>query len=160
MNALKCNSIDITESVATKLDLAYQRVDDNEISIVLMGEKTDYELTVILKADYEIIYFSCDLDIVAPADKYALITEAIVKVNERIWVGHFDLITNNNRIVYSLTIPFISSFLVDESIMESIMELISDECDKFSHYFLMILETSDFSDFAISTLFLDSAGEA
>lgn len=30
----------------------------------------------------------------------------------------------------------------------------------FSHYFLMILETSDFSDFAISTLFLDSAGEA
>lgn len=135
MNALKCNSIDITESVATKLDLAYQRVDDNEISIVLMGEKTDYELTVILQADYEIIYFSCDLDIVALADKYALITEAIVKVNERIWVGHFDLITNNNRIVYSLTIPFISSFLVDESIIELIMKLISDECDKFFSLF-------------------------
>lgn len=160
MNILKCDLIDITESAVAKLDLIYQRIDDDELSVVLMGEKLDYELAVILKSDYDIIYFSCDLNIETPQDKYALITEAIVKANERIWIGHFDLITNNNKIVYSLTIPFISAFLMDESIVESIMQLIADECDKFSQYFLILLEAGEFSDFSVSTLFLESVGEA
>ena len=93
-------------------------------------------------------------------EKYSMITDAIVKANERIWIGHFDLISIDNRIVYSLTIPFVSSLLADENVIESIMQLIMDECDRFYHYFSMIIESNDSLDFPISSLFLESAGEA
>ncbi|MDR2645698.1 MAG: YbjN domain-containing protein [Holosporaceae bacterium] len=154
------NPIDITETLATKMDLNFSRIDDNEISVQLKSKNPEYILSVIFKSDYEIIYFSCDMNLHVKKEKYVVITDAIVKANERIWVGHFDLISFDNRIVYSLTIPFVSSFLADEGVMESIMQLITDECDRFYHYFSLILESKDSSDFPISSLFLESAGEA
>ncbi|MDR0580696.1 MAG: YbjN domain-containing protein [Holosporaceae bacterium] len=154
------NPIDITETLAAKMDLNFNRIDDNEISVQLKRKNPEYILSVIFKSDYEIIYFSCDMNLYIKKEKYAVITDAIVKANERIWVGHFDLISVDNRIVYSLTIPFVSSFLADEGVIESIMRLITDECDRFYHYFSLILESKDSLDFSISNLFLESAGEA
>jgi hypothetical protein len=157
---LDTNPIDITETLATKKDLNFSRIDDNEISIQLKNKNPEYILSVIFKSDYEIIYFSCDMNLYAKKEKYESITDAIVKANERIWIGHFDLISVDNRIVYSLTIPFVSSFLADEKIIESIMQLIRDECDRFYHYFSLIIESTDPLAFSISNLFLESAGEA
>jgi hypothetical protein len=157
---LGINPIDITETLAAKMDLNFSRIDDNEISIQLKSKSPEYILSVIFKSDYEIIYFSCDMNLHVRKEKYSAITDAIVKANERIWVGHFDLISIDNRIVYSLTIPFVSSFLADEGVMESIMQLITDECDRFYYYFSMIIESKESVDFHISSLFLEPAGEA
>jgi hypothetical protein len=157
---LDTNPIDITETLAAKMDLNFSRVDDNEISIQLKNKNPEYILSVIFKSDYEIIYFSCDMNLYVRKEKYSAITDAIVKANERIWVGHFDLISIDNRIVYSLTIPFVSSFLADEGVMESIMQLVMDECDRFYHYFSIIIESKEASDLPLSNLFLETAGEA
>ena len=156
------NFIDVTESLATKLELSYSRIDDDEISIDLVGEKSTYELTVMLRQDYEIIYFSCDLDLRAGKEKHASIANAIVRANERIWVGHFDLLSASNCVAYTFTVPFMYSFLADELVVESIIDLITVECDRFYHYFLMILENEwpPDTDFSLDALFLEAVGEA
>lgn len=154
------NLIDVTERLATRMDLSYSRIDDNEISITLHGDKSKYDLTVMLQQDYELIYFSSDLDIKISDDKYMTIIEAIVKANERIWIGHFDYVSADNRIMYSLAIPFISSFSEDESIIESTIDIIVTECDRFYHYFLLAMENGKLADVSLNTLFLESVGEA
>lgn len=152
--------IDLTESLANKLNLNSSRIDDNEISIILRGDKSDYNLTVILKQEYEMIYFSCELDIKVTKDTYNVMIDAIVKANERIWIGHFDLLSAENEIVYSVTIPFISSFLADELIIESTIRMIIEECDRFYHYFLMISKGDILCDTSIDTMFMEAVGEA
>lgn len=154
------NLIDLTESLADRMNLSHNRIDDNEISVVLHGGKADYDLTVMLKQEYDIIYFSCDIDIPVTEEKYNNIIDAIVKANERIWIGHFDFISIDNRIVYSITIPFVSSFLMDELIIESTIKLILDECDRFYHYFLMIMSDGNLPESTIDALFLEAVGEA
>ncbi|MDR0632454.1 MAG: YbjN domain-containing protein [Holosporaceae bacterium] len=157
---LNINPIDVTETFATKMNLHFSRIDDNEISIQLKDEKPEYILSVIFKSDYEIIYFSCDMNLRVPKEKYFAITDALVKANERIWVGHFDLISIGNRIVYSLTIPFVSSFSADEEVIESIIQLVKDECNQFYHYFSMIIENKKLPTLPSNAIFLESAGEA
>jgi hypothetical protein len=142
------------------MDLNFSRIDDNEISVQLANENPEYILSVIFKEDYEIIYFSCDMNLCSTKEKRLAVADAIAKANERIWAGHFDLISIGNRIVYSLTIPFASSFVVDEGVMESIIQLISDECNRFYHYFSMIIESKDPPDFSTNALYLETAGEA
>jgi hypothetical protein len=142
------------------MNLNFNRIDDNEISVQLTNENPEYILSVILKTEYDIVYFSCDMNLFVTKEKHFAITDAIAKANERIWVGHFDLISLGNRIVYSLTIPFMSSFLADEEVIESIIQLITDECNRFYYYFHMIIENCDMQNFSINTLFLESAGEA
>ncbi|MDR0556093.1 MAG: YbjN domain-containing protein [Holosporaceae bacterium] len=157
---LNVNPIDITEILATKKNLYFNRVDDNEISILLKSEKPEYVLSVIFRSDYEIIHFSCDVNLRVPKKKRLVVTDAIVKANERIWVGHFDLISADNCIVYSFTIPFVSSFSVDEDTIESIIQLVKDECNRFYCYFSMIIENRGLSEASLNSLFLEISGEA
>jgi hypothetical protein len=130
--------------------------------VQLKNKKLQYILSVILMSEYEMVYFSCDINLFVNKKKRALITEAIVEVNERMWIGHFDLISTGNRIVYSLTIPFVSSFMAmaNESMIESIIQLITEECNRFYNYFAMIIENDKPLNLPINTLLLESAGEA
>lgn len=112
------NVIDIAEKVLKDMDLHYSRIDNNELLVSL---SPNYNLSVLLKPEYELLHFSNDLDLTCPKSKIALIEDSIVKANERIWLGHFDLISSENRLVYSLSLPFISSFLLDEDVFESII---------------------------------------
>jgi hypothetical protein len=159
-NELGHNLIDITEEFATKFDLSYNRIDNDEIYLLLHGNKAEYNLTVMLKPEYDVAYFSCDLDIETSSKKYLSATEAVVKANERIWIGHFDIVSDVNRIVYTMTIPFISSFLADEMIIESTIGMIIGECDRFYYYFLVTVSRSKIPGLSIDSLLLESAGEA
>jgi hypothetical protein len=100
------------------------------------------------------------MNLVVPQNKRLAITDAMAKANERIWVGHFDLLSTNGRIVYSLSIPFVSSFLIDEEIVESIVQLVTDECNRFYHYFALTIESKKDPQLTFNALFLETVGEA
>lgn len=161
VDKLSSNLIDVTELLAGKLNFVCSRIDDNGISVILHGEKSDYNLTVILKPDYEILYFSCDLSIHISDSAYNIITDAIVKANERIWIGHFDILSEDHDIVFSVTIPFISSIITDELIIESTLKIIINECDRFYNYFLMLSKNdASCNDMSIDEMFMEPLGEA
>ncbi|MBO4405326.1 MAG: YbjN domain-containing protein [Alphaproteobacteria bacterium] len=151
------NIIDIAEETFEKLDYNFSRVDENELAVSL---PPNYSLSVFLKPEYDILHFSNDLDLICPDERLAVIEDSIIKANERIWLGHFDLISTDNRLVYSLSFPFAHSFLFDEDNFESLIDLICEESDRFYHYFKMLLSDKQIPNFSISTLFQESVGEA
>ena len=150
----------MAEVFATKKDLRFNRIDDNEITLQLRNDESEYNLFVALKQEHEMLCFSCDMNLSVPQKRYSKVADAIIKANEAIWVGHFDITSYRRNIVYSLTIPFISSFSVEEDTIESIVHLITAECDRFYYYFAMVIANQKLPDFAISALCLESAGEA
>lgn len=151
------NIISIAEKVLRNMDLNYSRVDENELIVSL---PPSYNLSILLKPEYEMLHFSNDLDLVCSSSKLAIIEDSIIKANERIWLGHFDLISSTNRLVYSLSLPFVYSFLFDEDTFESLINSICDESDRFYHYFKMVLSNKEIPNFSVSSLFQESVGEA
>lgn len=149
--------IDLIENFCKDSDLTFCRTDENELQVSL---SSNYDLSVFLKPEYEILHFSNDMGLVCPKSRLAVMEDSIIKANERIWTGHFDLISSDSRIVYSLTLPFVYSFFLDESSVESIFDLIRDESDRFYDYFKMILTNKQIKDFSISSLFQEAVGEA
>ncbi len=161
-NSLNTNAIDSVEVVATKLGMRFYRPGDNEISLLLASEKSEYHLLIELRQDvYEALYFSCDMNIDVPKENYQAAAIAVVKANEHSWLGHFDLISTDCQIMYSLTIPFASAFNFDELNTESILNIILDECDRFRQYFTIAMDDKGgMSDLSINTLFFEALGEA
>ena len=151
------NIIDVAEQTFERLDYRFSRIDENELAVSL---SSNYNLSVLLKPEYDILHFSNDLDLVCPDDRLAVIEDSIVKANERIWLGHFDLISIDSRIVFSLSFPFAHSFLFDEENIESLVDLILEESDRFYHYFKMLLSDKQIPNFSIGTLFQEAVGEA
>ncbi len=151
------NILDIAEEVLKAKDLNFSRIDENEMLVTL---SENYHLSILSRPEYELLHFSNDLNLVCPDDKIAAIEDSIIKANERIWVGHFDLLSNGNKIIYSFTIPFIFSFFFDENNFESLIDLVYDESERFYHYFKMIISDKNIPNFSLSSLFQDSIGEA
>ena len=151
------NIIDVAERTFERLDYRFSRIDENELAVSL---SSNYNLSVLLKPEYDILHCSNDLDLVCPDDRLAVIEDSIVKANERIWLGHFDLISIDSRIVFSLSFPFAHSFLFDEENIESLVDLILEESDRFYHYFKMLLSDKQIPNFSIGTLFQEAVGEA
>ncbi len=161
-DSLNTNAIDLVEVVATKLGMRFYRPGDNEISLLLVSEKSQYHLLVELRQEvYEALYFSCDMNIDVPNESYQTAAVAVVKANEHSWLGHFDLISTDCRIMYSLTMPFASSFSFDELNTEALLDIILEECDRFRQYFTIAMNNkSGMSDLSINTLFFEALGEA
>ena len=151
------NVIDIAEETFEKLDYNFSRIDDNELAVSL---SPNYSLSILLKPEHDILHFSNDLDLICPDDRLAVIEDSIVKANERIWLGHFDLISVDNRLVYSLSFPFAHSFLFDQDSFESLIDIICEESDRFYHYFKMLLSDKQIPNFSINSLFQEAVGEA
>lgn len=151
--------IDVAEAVAAKMDMICSR-SDNEFVVQLKNGK--FLLSVFVRSDYDVMHFSCDLKLTVPKAKLNSILKAIAQVNERIWVGHFDLLSADNSIVYSLTIPFMSCFVIDKGLVASIYQAISEECDKFYNYFLTLVHEKNFKngDALLQALFIDTYARA
>lgn len=162
VETLNANAIDLVELAAAKLGFGVYRLNDNEVSLVLSNEKVKYLLFVEVRRNIcEALYFSCDTNIRAPMENYQSAAVAVVKANEHSLLGHFDIISSNYRIVYSLTVPFVSTFNFDELNMEAILSIIQDECDKFRQYFVMTMDNKgEMSDSSINALFFEALGEA
>lgn len=152
---MKPGVIDIVEYVARKLDLNFSRIED-EITIHL--EDARYIMTAIWKPDYDVLYFSCDIGLIVSEDKYLAVADVLAKINERVWIGHFDFLSGHNRIIYSLPIPFISSLLIEEELIESIFQIVTNECSRCYHCFEIVLH--DAAEPNCSALFMDAVGEA
>lgn len=159
-----CSAIDVIELVAIKLGLKFYKASDCEISVVSGTMESGYILLVEWRQDfYEALYFSCDIGLDVSPKNQELITAVIAKANERSWLGHFDLMSSDHRVVYSFTMPFASSFNFDEINVESILKIITDECDRFRQFFEMSMNTDQkegMSDLSINTLFFEALGEA
>ncbi|GHU12087.1 hypothetical protein FACS189449_04980 [Alphaproteobacteria bacterium] len=160
VNYFMLNLIDVTEMLASKLDLSYNRFEDDEITLTLDGRKSAYELTVMLGHGCDVIYFSCDMNLTVPKKRKNAVINAIIKANEQMWIGHFDFISSQDKIFYSISIPFTSSFLADEMIVEATLKAIIGECDRFYHYFLALVNNNMPNNMSIEALFIESAGEA
>ncbi len=151
------NLLDIIENTLKKQDYKYSRLEEGEMDVSI---PPDYNLTILLRNDYNILHFSNDLNIICPEDRLAVVEDSIVKVNERIWLGHFDLLSQDNRIVFSFSLPFADTIVLDEDYIEEILLMICDECDRFYHYFKMVLSDKQIPNFSIGTLFKIAIGEA
>lgn len=151
------NLLDTIEITLKKQDYLFTRFNENEISVSV---DSNYTLSILHRPDYNLLHFSNDLNIICPEDRLAVAEDSIIKANERIWLGHFDLLSTDNRIVFSFTLPFASTIMLDEDYVEYILLTILDESDRFYHYFKMILSDNQIPNFSISTLFKEAVGEA
>lgn len=158
-NAMNIDLIEVAEDVATKMDILCSRT-DNAITLQLKNGK--FILSVAVDSEHDIMVLICDLKLQVPKNRQSTILKAIAQVNERIWVGHFDFVTTRGCIVYSLTIPFLSSFVLERRLVASMYQNIADECDKFYNYFFTLInEKSQKKDsVALQALFINTCAEA
>ena len=92
--------VDVVERLASLNEWAFDRADEDEISILVAGVWANYEVAFTWLPDMESLHVSCSFDLKIPPRKRAEIGELVGLINEQLWLGHFDLWSREDIVMF------------------------------------------------------------
>jgi hypothetical protein len=96
----RVNPLDVVERVATTNSWSFERAGDDEITILVTGKWTDYQVSYTWMFDIEALHLACAFELKVPERNRAEVQQLISLINEQMWVGHFDLWTKDGIVMY------------------------------------------------------------
>jgi hypothetical protein len=92
--------VDVVERLAALNEWAFDRADEDEISILVAGVWANYEVAFTWLPEMESLHVSCSFDLKVPARKRAEVSALVQLINEQLWLGHFDLWSRDDIVMF------------------------------------------------------------
>jgi len=97
---LAIDPLDAVEDFADRADIASRRVDERELHLTVPGLWRDALLWFVWRAEFQTIQMGAALDLKCAPPKTQAVSRLVALVNEHLWIGHFDLWSEDGSIVY------------------------------------------------------------
>jgi hypothetical protein len=94
------NPIDLVEQVASGHGWASERTADEELTLIVAGTWADYHVSLNWRDDLETLHIACAFDFKVPKNRLGEVYRLVAQINEQLWVGHFDLWTQEGLIMF------------------------------------------------------------
>src|SRR5258708_13699464 len=99
------NPLELIEKVVTANDWPFDRTSDREIAVEVAGRWCDYRMFFSWRDDVEALHFTCAYDVRIPTERHPDIHGLLALINEKMWLGHFDLLTQEGLPMFPPPIP-------------------------------------------------------
>src|SRR5262249_1738682 len=94
------NPVDVVERMAATHDWSFARASEDEVTLVVTGKWTDYQVSFTWMSDLEALHLACAFELKVPQARRNEVIELVAKVNEQLWIGHFDLWFNDGLVMF------------------------------------------------------------
>ena len=99
------NPLEMIEKVVSANDWPFDRTSDREIAVEVAGRWCDYRMFFSWRDDVEALHFTCAYDVRIPSERHTDIHVLLALINEKMWLGHFDLWTDEGLPMFRHAIP-------------------------------------------------------
>lgn len=135
-------------------------VSEEEISVEIKGNWTSYQLRAIWRNEDHVLQLLLLPEIRVPGDKKIAIYETLGLINEQLWLGHFDLWSTNNILLFRHAIMLGGSGMLGLDQAQTIVDMAIDEWERFYPVFQFVLWSDKSPQDAIEHAMIDTQGEA
>ena len=154
------NPIDMLEELVAVNEWRHERSGDEEMVVEFRGQWCEYRMFFVWQEDLGALYFSCLLDMKIPAGKRPPVAELLSMINERLWLGHFDLCSEEAAPMYSHTVLLRGTSGIVAEQLEDLLETAIAECERFYPAFQFTLWGGKKPQEAMEAAMLETVGEA
>jgi hypothetical protein len=154
------NPVDQIERIATQNQWAYEREDEDEISICVTGTWTDYNIAFTWLSDIEAVHLACAFDLKIPQARRADALSLIALVNEQLWIGHFDIWPQDGVVMFRHSILLTGGAVLNSSQCEAAMSNAVTACERYYQAFQFVVWAGKSGREALETALLETKGEA
>ena len=154
------NPLDVLEAMFTENEWPFERPGEDEILVETTGGWCDYRLFFVWREDMHALYFTCAFDMKIPEEGRTRINDLLAMINQRMWMGHFDLCSEDGSPTYRHTIPTRGLTHVSVETLEDMMDIALAECERFYPAFQFLIWGGHSPEEAVSAALLDCQGEA
>ncbi len=153
------NPLDLVEEIVVEHGWPLDRPSDLELTTVVEGRWCDYRLWFSWREEPGALQFSCAFDLRVEESHRTPVSLLLVLVNERMWLGHFDLWSRDGVLMFHHALILGGAGVTAEQ-FETLVEVGLAECDRFYPAFGMVLSGANSPDGALIAAVLETDGEA
>ena len=125
------NPIDIVEEVIYQKNWSFSRADDYELVADIASKCCQYRLYFTWSENVRAISFTITFDLKYPQSKLTKAYELIGLINEKLWIGHFDITSKNGIPAFRHTILSNSDNDFLHKKLENLVDIAIYECEKY-----------------------------
>jgi hypothetical protein len=157
---LLSNPLDLVEQVIIDRDWAYDRPADEELVAEVTSAWCNYRIWFTWQAEQGALIFSCAFETKLPKTSRAKVYPLLSMVNEKLWVGHFDLISEDNSIVFRHTMLMRGGCVASTEQLEDLIDIAVQECERFFPAFQALIWGNRTPEDALEVAIFETIGEA
>jgi hypothetical protein len=154
------NPVEIVEHMAAAHGWSFARASEDEVTLVISGTWADYQVSFTWMGDIEALHLACAFDLRIPERRRPETTELVAMVNEQLWVGHFDVWTNEGLVMFRHALVLAGGTVASDAQCESLLATAVETCERYYQSFQYVLWAGKSPREAIETALFETKGEA
>ncbi|MFT3878458.1 MAG: YbjN domain-containing protein [Gemmatales bacterium] len=92
--------LQVVEDVASVHDWSFERSGIDEVTILVKGKWTDYQVSFTWMPEIEALHLACTFDMKIPDARKTEAQRLVALINEQLWIGHFDRWSQSGLVMY------------------------------------------------------------
>jgi len=152
--------VDTVERLAAMHDWSFERAGVDEIAISVQGRWTDYHVSFTWMDDIEALHLACAFDIKVPERRRPDVQTLISMINERLWVGHFDLWPGEGMVMFRHSLVLAGGSEASGQQCGSLLSTALDTCERYFTAFQFVVWAGKSAKEALEAAMFETSGEA
>lgn len=154
------NPLDVVERIASVNDWSFERSGDDEINILIKGRWVDYQVSFTWMPELEALHLACAFDIKVAERRRAEVQRLIAHMNEQMWIGHFDLWTEDGLVMFRHALVLTGGIEATDDQCKSVLGTAIDTCERYFPAFQFVLWAGKSAREAMDAAMFETSGEA
>jgi len=154
------NPIDLVEEIVLANEWPHDRSSDEEMVVEISGRWCDYRLLFVWQEEISALHFSCSFDMKVPKARKTPVYELLAIVNEKMWLGHFDVCSDTNLPMFRHAILLRGALGASVEQLEDLVDMALSECERFYPAFQLVIWGGKTPDEAVTAAMIEPMGEA
>jgi hypothetical protein len=152
--------LEVVESLATSHDWSFERASQDEITLLVNGKWSDYQVSFTWMHDIEALHLACAFDLKVPERCRPEVQQLISMINEQMWVGHFDLWMKDGIVMYRHALVLAGGVEASGQQCEVMLSTALESCERYFPSFQFVVWAGKPAREAMHAAMFETAGEA
>lgn len=152
--------LDVVERLASDHDWTFDRAEDDEMSVSVAGGWTDYHIAFTWIEDVEAVHIGCAFDLKVPDRLQTEVLKLVALINEQLWVGHFDLWTRENVVMFRHSLLLAGGAEPNHGQCEMLLRTATEACERYYQAFQFVMWAGKSAREALDNVLFETEGEA
>lgn len=155
------NPLDSVEEILSANNWAFSRTNNDELVVQITGKACDYRLFFIWQQDLSALQFCCQYDLTVHPSNLGVAAQALMNINENVWLGHFDI--PRGTLTPSFRQTCLMRGMTGPSCIEHIEDLVDvsmAQCERYFGAFHILSIPRAANDENMTLALMDTAGES
>ena len=156
----RTNPLDVVERIAAINDWSFERSGDDEITMLVAGRWSDYQVSFTWMHNIEALHLACAFDLRIPERRRAEVQVLVSLINERLWVGHFDLWVTEGMLMFRHALVLPGGTQASGRQCETLLCSALDACERYFTAFQFVVWAGKSAREALEAAMFETSGEA